>query len=161
MAGSTIGSKLTTGVTLGSTAAPGIYLSPLTITPTGYIAPSNYGVVGVAGSVTAGYVLNQGTISGGLGKQGASGANGDAGGGGVGLSSGSMINTGTVAGGSGGTGFGNGGHGGYGINLVGALLANSGIIAGGEGGLGNINGGGLAVAGRSDLIVEEGFGGTG
>jgi hypothetical protein len=111
MAGSTIGSKLTTGVTLGSTAAPGIYLSPLTITPTGYIAPSNYGVVGVAGSVTAGYVLNQGTISGGLGKQGASGANGDAGGGGVGLSSGSLINTGTVAGGSGGsggTGFGNG-----------------------------------------------------
>lgn len=164
MAGSTIGSKLTTGVTLGSTAALGIYISPLTITPTGYIAPSNYGVVGVTGSITAGYVLNQGAIAGGPGKQGEAAADGSTGGGGVGLTAGSLMNNGTVTGGSGGvggTGFGNGGDGGYGVNLVGALLANSGVISGGDGGPGNISYGALVVAGTTDAIVENGIGGTG
>jgi hypothetical protein len=136
MANSTISTKLTTGVKLGSTAAAGIYLSPLTITPTGYIAPSNYGVSGVSASIGLGYVLNQGTISGGTGKQGAAGSAGDTGGGGVGLTAGSLINDGTVVGGSGGAGEAGGGHGGYGIDLVGALLTNTGLIAGGHGGPG-------------------------
>ncbi len=142
MAGSTIGSKLTIGVTLGSTAAPGIYLSPLTITPTGYIAPSSHGVSGLSASITAGYVLNQGGISGGVGTQGEAVGDGGAGSGGVGLSAGSLINDGTVTGGTGGGaggGGGNGGHGGYGIDLAASLVINSGKIAGGDGGFSEVN----------------------
>ncbi len=134
MAGSTIGSKVTTGITLGNTAGPGVYTSPLTITPTGYVDPANYGVAGLSGSIASAYVPNQGTISGGIGKQGTAGSAGDTGGGGVGLTAGSLINDGTVVGGSGGAGEAGGGHGGYGIDLVGALLTNTGLIAGGHGG---------------------------
>ena len=142
MSGSTIGSKLTTGVTLGSTAAPGIYLSPLTITPTGQIAPSNYGVSGLSASISAGYVLNQGRISAGVGTQGGTIGDGGTGGGGVGLSAGSLINDGTVTGGTGGaagTSEGDGGQGGYGIDLAASLVINSGKIAGGEGGFSEVN----------------------
>ncbi len=166
MANSTISTKLTTGVKLGSTAAAGIYLSPLTITPTGYIAPSNYGVSGVSASIGLGYVLNQGTISGGTGKQGAAGSAGDTGGGGVGLTAGSLINDGTVVGGSGGAGEAGGGHGGYGIDLVGALLTNTGLIAGGHGGAGFRFGEGTGGTGailESSILVNAGTitGGTG
>jgi hypothetical protein len=155
MAGSTIGSKITTGVTLGSTTGPGIYLSPLTVTPLGYIAPSSYDVAGISASISAGYVLNQGQISAGAGTQGGTVGDGGTGGGGVGLSAGSLTNDGTVTGGTGGdagTGGGNGGHGGYGIDLAGALLINSGKIAGGDGGLGVF---------KYVPYVLIGFGGTG
>jgi hypothetical protein len=76
MAGSTIGSKVTTGVTLSSTAGPRAYLSPLTVTRLGYVAPSNYEVAGISASIGSGYILNQGRILGGLGKLGAGGGNG-------------------------------------------------------------------------------------
>jgi hypothetical protein len=166
MAGSTIGSKVTTGITLGNTAGPGVYISPLTITPTGYVDPANYGVAGLTGSIGSAYVLNQGTISGGIGKQGAAGSAGDAGGGGVGLTAGSLINNGTVAGGSGGAGEAGGGRGGYGIDLVGALLINTGLIAGGHGGYGFRIGegdGGTGAILESSILVNAGTitGGTG
>ena len=155
MAGSTIGSKVTTGVTLASTTGPGVYLSPLTVTPLGYIAPSSYGVSGLSASISAGYVLNQGQISAGVGTQGGTVGDGGTGGGGVGLSAGSLINDGTVTGGTGGdagTGGGDGGHGGYGIDLAGAVLINSGNIAGGDGGLGEF---------KYVPYVTIGYGGTG
>ena len=153
MANSTISTKLTTGVKLGSTAAAGIYLSPLTITPTGYIAPSNYGVERRLRQHRLGLCPEPGDDFGGTGKQGAAGSAGDTGGGGVGLTAGSLINDGTVVAAPGsGTGGGNGGHGGYGIDLVGALLTNTGLIAGGHGA-----GSGMFHT----FLLADGTGGTG
>ncbi len=159
MAGSTIGAKVTTGVTLSSTAGPGLYLSPLTVTRLGYVAPSSYDVAGIFASITAGYVLNQGRVLGGLGKLGTGGGNGDTGGGGVGLATGSLINSGTITGGSGGGGSGGGtaGQGGYGVALTGALVANTGAITGGGGGAGNHDGYGTGGTGGTGAVVGSGI----
>jgi hypothetical protein len=157
MVGSTIGSKIITSVTLGSAAGPGIYLSPLTITPSGTIAPSDYDTTGLSASIVSGYVLSRGTIMGGLGKAAAAGSAGDVGGGGVGLASGSLINDGTIGGGTGGTaetGNATGGNGGFGIDLVAAFLANTGSIQGGYGGLSTD---GLGGTGGTGAILESGI----
>ena len=66
MAGSTINTTITHGVTLGS---PG-YPSPLTITSAGGIAPSATGATALYATLSAGYVLNQGGIAGATGGVG-------------------------------------------------------------------------------------------
>jgi hypothetical protein len=64
MAGSTISRLVAASVTLGSRAYP----SPLTITATGTIAPvagGSPGATALVARVSAGYVLNQGSVVGG------------------------------------------------------------------------------------------------
>ena len=152
MSGSTIGSKVTIGVTLGITTGSGTYANPLTVTPSGDIAPSAYGATALSASISAGYVLNQGTIAGGAGSAaGTTGGVGGTGATGVDLAIGSLTNDGTIAAGSGGAGGtgassvygGAGGAGGTGVDLAaGSFLTNGGTIAGGIGGTGG--GGGSA-----------------
>ena len=69
MAGSTISSHVTIGVTLGS----GSYPSPLTITQAGAIAASGYSATALIATISDGYVLNAGTIGGSGGSLGAAG----------------------------------------------------------------------------------------
>jgi hypothetical protein len=66
MSGSTLSDTITVGITLGSAAYP----SPLTITSTGAITPAAYGVAGVYAAISAGYVLNQGSVTGRIGQTG-------------------------------------------------------------------------------------------
>jgi hypothetical protein len=126
----------------------------------GYVAPSNYEVAGISASIGSGYILNQGRVLGGLGKLGAGGGNGDTGGGGVGLATGSLLNSGTITGGSGGvggSGGGTGGQGGYGVALTGALVANTGAITGGAGGAGNYDRYGTGGTGGTGAVVGSGI----
>jgi autotransporter family porin len=132
MVGSTIRAKVTIGVTLGTTSGPGVYSSPLTITPTGNISPSAYSATGLG----AGYVLNEGTITGGVAiAAGSFNEPGHLGGTGVTLTAGaSLTNDGEIAGGAGSQGY-PGGDGGGGVYLAaGSSLTNHGAIAGGDGG---------------------------
>jgi hypothetical protein len=144
MTGSTINTKITHGVTLGS---PG-YLSPLTITSAGDIAPSAAGATALFATLVSGYVLNQGMIAsgtGGTGSDGGVGAAGGTGGIGVDLTAGTLTNDGAIASGAGGTGGtgglfdpgGMGGAGGIGVDLAGGNLTNASgaTIDGGTGGL--------------------------
>jgi len=152
MAGSTISTKVTIGVTLGS----GTYASPLAITGSGDIAPSAYGATALSATISAGSILNFGTISGGAGNIGSYGGTGGDGGGGGGigvyLAAGSVTNIGTVAGGSGGNGGGgtfggNGGKGGVGVDLVAGSLTNNGTVTGGGAGDG---GNGVDIGGNGN-----------
>jgi hypothetical protein len=155
MAGSTLSDTITVGITLGSAAYP----SPLTITSTGAITPSAYGVTGVYAAIGAGYLLNQGSVTGGFGQTGSPASMGGAGGPGVDLASSSLTNGGLLTGGGGGAGGagynryqatyaagGNAGIGGAGARLTGGSLTNDGTIVGGNGGIGGatppgVNGG--------------------
>jgi hypothetical protein len=145
MADSTISSKVTISVTLGSAAYP----SPLTITPAGFIDPSAGGFDGATGlvaTIAVGAVLNQGTIAGGVGGTLSTVANN--GGIGVDLTGGSLSNTGDILGGGAGyfsleAGV-SGVYGGTGIVVASGSVTNSGTILGGAGGnaaLVNANGG--------------------
>lgn len=126
MAGSTISTSLTIGVTLDS----GVYQSPLTVAATGDIAPSDYAASGLTGGLAAGYTLNEGTIGAGTGAKGVNsaglGGTGNTGGSGVDFNAGSLVNDGKIKGGAGGTEGnsndigGNGGTGGAGVLVVAA-----------------------------------------
>jgi len=144
MSGSTISTKVTIGALLGITLGSGTYASPLTITPSGDIAPSAYGATALSAGIGAGYVLNQGTIAGCAGGGGGTGAShvyggaGGAGGTGVYLVAGGLTNDGTIVGGTGGiggTGYGAvSGTGGIGVLFhSGGTLIDAGFVRGGSG----------------------------
>jgi len=171
MAGSTLSDTITFGITLGSAAYP----SPLTITQTGAIAPSANAATGLYATISAGYVLNRGSVTGGIGQTGSAAANGATGGFGVDLASGSLTNDGLLTGGGGGTGGagyvdslaavvpgGNGGTGGAGVDLTGGSLTSDGTIIGGAGGVGGdtpddaIGGGGRGGTGGAGVVLVAG-----
>jgi hypothetical protein len=163
MAGSTVDTQITLGVTLGT---PG-YASPLTITNTGTIAPLAATAVSATGTIalyapdglTAPNLLNDGMIEGGAGGPGSpvgyrSPLYGGAGGAGIVLlNTPTITNFGEIAGGAGGnapvtgthddpvsgTQAGNGGTGA--VLGTGATIANYRLITGGAGG-GGLGGGG-------------------
>jgi hypothetical protein len=133
--GSEISTTITSTVTVGSAAHP----SPLTITASGLIAPTNAGASGVVSAIKGNVLTNNGTI------HGAAGKNGSAGGvGGIGLDvekAATLTNTGNITGGAGGSGSaGAGGAGGAGVVLNGGTLSTSGTISGGAGGAGSTAG---------------------
>ena len=156
-AGSTISTYIKSTVTLGS----GVYLNPLTITSTGGI-DARFAAQGATGlyvpaNITDASILNQGFIDGGYQGIGvdlagsgmltnngwiAGGFGGDgygAGGAGVVLGTGAtLINSGTVFGGTGGQFYDGGGNGGVGVDIgSGAALINRGVITGGAAGGGH------------------------
>jgi hypothetical protein len=139
----------------------------LTITPVGAIAPLALGVAGVYATIGAGYVLNQGAVTGGMGQTGSLATVGGTGGPGVYLAAGSVTNDGLLEGGVGGRGGagvviggdtllggGYGGRGGAGAAIAGGTLQNNATIIGGVGG-----GGGDAVLGIGE--ASPGRGGNG
>lgn len=154
MSGSTLSNTITLGITLGSVAYP----SPLTITSTGAVQPASYAAAGLVATLSTGYVLNQGTLTGGIGQTGSPAAAGGTGGFGVYLEAGSLTNAGMLVGGDGGTGGigvagtasvapgGYGGAGGAGIAVAGGTLRNNGTVVGGGGGGGGAAAPGIGVA---------------
>ena len=152
--GSGISTTLTSTVTLGSAA----HKSPLTITTTGVVAPTNVGANAVLSNMAGNVLTNNGTI------QGATGLNfgvGGAGGAGANFKmAGTLTNTGSITGGAGGPGATIGGHGGAGVAFNGGTLENAGTISGGPGGSGQVSGtAGNAVtfgAATSTLVVDPG-----
>jgi hypothetical protein len=162
MSGSTISTKVTISVTLGTVSALYTYPSPLTITSQGDIAPSAVGATGLLAPIVAGYVLNGGAITGG---PGGSSDTGNAGGSGVSLSAGGQLtNQGRIGGGSASTG----GAGGVGVDLVDGTLTNEGTIAGGGGGAGGAYSapdgiGGIGVRVTAGALTNAGWvvGGSG
>jgi fibronectin-binding autotransporter adhesin len=119
MSGSTISSKITHGITLGS----GGYNSPLTVTSSGGIKGGPTGADGVYSSLSSGAIYNSGVIHGGAAVNFRSLA-----GAGVSITGGvSLINAGRIT----------GGYGGYGAGVVTTSYVdnlNSGVITGGSGG---------------------------
>jgi hypothetical protein len=144
----TISNTVTTSVTLG--VAP--YFNPLTITATGAIASTTkgaYPALSAPSSVSGAIVINQGRIA---GPAGLIGGSSFPGGDGVDFAaSGTLTNSGTIIGGTGGTNthFFSGGHGGAGVSLTSAgTIINTGTIIGGTGGPGG-------------ALPTGGFGGAG
>jgi hypothetical protein len=153
MAGSTITGLVSSTVTIGG----GLYVSPLTITSTGTVAPAAYGAVGVTGGAAA-VLINQGSIEGGNGTLSAAAAGGT-GGNGVNLAGGTLTTSGHILGGNGGAGATYNGAGGTGVSFSGAgTLTNSGTISGGAGGAGAGSGayGGNGVYGNRLLLINYG-----
>ena len=179
---SSISTTITSTVTLGS----GGYLSPLTITNTGAIDPTNAGATGlvVPEGMTGASIDNQGRVAGATNPP-----HSGSGGIGVDLESGTLTNGGTIDGGTGGPLVLSGGRpsqvvafpgaGGAGANVVsGGSLVNDGIITGGTGGIGGTifyeirivktpgapGGSGVYLDGgtlTNDGIIIGGTGGTG
>ncbi len=156
----TISNTVTTSVTLG--VAP--YFNPLTITATGAIVPTTkgaYPALSVASSVSGAIVINQGRIA---GPAGLIGASSFPGGDGVDFAaSGTLTNSGTIIGGTGGTNtrFFSGGHGGAGVSLTSTgTIINTGTIIGGTGGPGGaLPTGGFGGAGvfiDSGMLINAG-----
>ncbi len=158
MAGSTISTTISHGVTLGN----GTYASPLTITSGGAIVPAGIAETGLYAALAGGYIANAGTILAGSGTSAASaGGVGSIGGIAVELIAGSLTNTGFIMGGKAGGGGaaqygGTGGLGGYGVDVAGGSLTNQGTVMGGRGG-----GGGNAVSPASSGSYFGGAGGIG
>ena len=137
MPGSTLSSTIAHGITLGG----GTYVSPLTISAAGVIAPAGTAETGLYAAYPGGYVLNAGSILAGTGTTAAAGGIGSIGGVAVDLVAGSLTNTGFISGGKAGRGGaarygGAGGVGGYGVDIAGGSLTNLGSIIGGRGGSG-------------------------
>ena len=146
MSGSTISGKVTNTVTLGSANYP----SPLTVAGTGNVTISAYSGIGIYGPVGSGTLINDGTVTGGVGAI-ASNFIGSNGGTGVRLLGGTTgTNSGTITGGAGGYGTPDAGSGGVGVYLAtGADFTNLATIIGGAGGLANGH------------LASQGFGGAG
>jgi fibronectin-binding autotransporter adhesin len=104
-----MGSKITNTISMGITLGSGAYTSPLVITNTGEIYPTQSRQDGV--QMSAGYLSNSGTIYG-----------GPNGGSGIRISGGTLFNNGVIS-------PGYGGHG-YGILLEGGNVSNRGTITG-------------------------------
>ncbi len=139
MAGQTISNTITSTVTLGSAN----YLSPLYIGITGLVAPTSGAAAIYGASSLSDFTLtNDGTIAGGAGiNHGKPGSfvSITGGAGGQGLAVGSLqtlINQGSISGGTGGSGSytGAGGAGGAGGTVSAAAFYNYGSISGGNGG---------------------------
>jgi len=168
MSGSTITTTITNAVVL---ASPG-YATPLTITNAGAVEPSATSAIGIYGAAgISGLALsNAGFIGGGVGTSavvtsysvfGTGGTGGDA----VYLHTGTVENTGSITGGTGGAGTTRddrpapGGTGGIGILLTSASasLDNNGTITGGTGGAG----GSFGSAGNYEFALAGGNAGSG
>jgi collagen type I/II/III/V/XI/XXIV/XXVII alpha len=167
MTGSTISSLIRHSVTLGT----GVYLSPLTITPTGTIdggsGSSGYGD-GFGGNggnggtgldAADGVVTNSGTIAGGGGGYGAHLGSGGSGGTGVLLDAGSyLLNKGLITGGGAGSDPGLYGHyyadGGAGADVTNSTLTNYGTILGGASGNGGDGGAGVNLT--KGIVTNDG-----
>jgi hypothetical protein len=139
LAGQTISNTITSTVTLGSAN----YLSPLYIGITGLVAPTSGAAAIYGASSLSDFTLtNDGTIAGGAGiNHGKPGSfvSITGGAGGQGLAVGSLqtlINQGSISGGTGGSGSytGAGGAGGAGGTVSAAAFYNYGSISGGNGG---------------------------
>src|SRR5579871_5960539 len=113
MAGSSVGSTITASITLGV----GYYATPLTIIPSGDIAPIAESATGLLAVISGGSVGNSVGIMGGPAAYGAGGYA-------VVLTDGSLSNGGTITGGAGESG-------GIGVVLAGGNMSNDGTIAGG------------------------------
>jgi glycosyltransferase involved in cell wall biosynthesis len=128
----------------------GNYASALTITSTGGVEPAAYGATGVSSAVNGASLNNAGVV---IGGSGASPMNGPGGTGGVGVAfyaSGTLTNTGSITGGTGGYAS----NGGVGVNLTsGVILSNSGSIHGGSG---EYNADGVLGAGGNGLDMSGG-----
>jgi hypothetical protein len=148
---STINGKVTKTIILGQ----GGYGSPLIVTQTGSVTPTEAGASGIV--VPAGFqggsITNHGNVSGGAGG-------GKTLGGGIGIdmaAAAGIVNTGTLTGGTGGYAGTKVGVGGIGVDLLaGGSVVNSGDIAGGVGGSSPVttggNGGtGVALQGATTL----------
>jgi hypothetical protein len=132
MVGGTLSHTVTSGITLDSVAYP----SPLTITTAGAVdTGAEEGAVALVATLSAGYVLNQGSMTGGVGVGGL----------GVDLGASTLVNDGRIAGGYGAAGevYGvvyryssDGGVGGTAVDLAGGSLVNEALIVGGSGGAG-------------------------
>ncbi len=156
MSGSTIDASIVTSVTLGSPS----YLSPLTITAAGTIAPASASGAGAFGvyvpGAFTGSVLNDGLILGGLGAYEA------AAGGGILLSIGSTLalgGLGTIhaANGYGANGGADGGTGGIGVEL----MAGASFVNGALGSSGNTIIGGIGGDASDHVAGNSGDGGVG
>ncbi len=151
MSSSTIAGTVTKTVTLGN----GSYGSPLTVAQTGIVAPVAAGANGIVvpAGLAHGSVTNDGQVGGGNGG-------GKTLGGGIGVdmaAAASLVNAGTVTGGTGGYSGTKVGTGGIGVDLLaGGSVVNSGEITGGTGGSSSVasggNGGtGVALQGATTL----------
>ncbi len=151
MSNHTINGKVTKTVTLGQ----GSYGSPLTVSQTGIVTPIAAGATGIYVPVgyLAGSITNQGDVSGGAGG-------GKTLGGGIGIemaAAASLVNTGTVTGGTGDYAGKKVGTGGIAVDLLaGGSVINSGDITGGTGGsspdtTGGNGGTGVALLGAATL----------
>ena len=133
--GAGISTPLTSTVALGSKG----YLSPLTITSTGNVAPTSAGATAVNCSMAGKSLTNNGTVQ---AAAGSGGNTGNSGGVGVNFKAADiLINHSAIAGGTGGIGTTNGGHGGAGVYSAGGTLTNDGGITGGNGGASSSKGG--------------------
>jgi hypothetical protein len=168
------------GITLGSNG----YSGNLTITATGTVQPSGYGVTAIYNSIASYTVINGGAVIGGGGTYTAGGGAGvvfyagaltnggqitggnggggffDPGGAGVVLSAGTLTNDGTITGGNGGGSYlFVGGAGGMGVVLILGTLTNDGTITGGNGGgsyRGAAGAGGTGVALTAGTLTNDG-----
>jgi hypothetical protein len=125
----------------------------LTITSTGDVAPSRAGAIGILipTTTTNASVLNQGTVSGGDGKEhGFAGGNGGIG---VAMTGNTLTDMGTITGGVGGIGY-HAGAGGDGVNCSAGVVTNTGTISGGTGGHGGLGGGGYGYGGNGGVGVS-------
>jgi hypothetical protein len=175
LAGSKISGTITSTVTLGT----GLYVSPLTVTGSGLIAPANYGATGILlpkGQTGISTLVNEGRIFGGNGAYGFYGG----GIGGYGIYANSaihLVNAGTIAGGAGGASGATGEYfGGEGEDAVviatsqASTMSNTGLVIGGAGGSSRGGGGlagdgmfvdGVSVAVSNSGIIRGGAGGYG
>lgn len=146
-----VATLVTHGYTLGAN-------SHLTVTSSGTIAPTASSATAVYSTAGGIQVSNAGVILGGAGLASASG-NGGAGGAGVSLATGRVLNTGSISGGAGGGAggaTGSGGAGGIGLSLGDGSAMNSGHISGGASGYtsvlyqnGTSGGAGVSIASGS------------
>ncbi len=140
MTGSTISTRISNTVTIGSTN----YAPPLTVDPTGVVAPTATGATGIFDAVAGAAITNLGIVAGGPGVDNTA-LRGGGGVGGYGIeltTSGTIDNDGSIGGGVGGNGF-IAGPGGGGVYIAGGTLSNSGTISSGAPGSGEIT---LSVA---------------
>jgi Ca2+-binding RTX toxin-like protein len=136
MSGTTISSNISQPVTLGSVS----YTSPLTITSSGTIAPSQTGATALYGTLAGGTIVNQGTLIGAAGTP--------TGGDGILLTAGYANNQGVILGGFGTT------LSGYGAALSGgATLVNNAFINGASS---NTTFAGAALLQGDALLINNG-----
>jgi len=166
-----LSTKITGTITSTVTMGSGLFLSPLTVTGTGFVDPSAYGAVGIylpGGQTRTTTLVNDGRVFGGNGAY----SQNDGGNGGIGvgaLSGIRLVNAGTIGGGNGGNSGGEAGNynGGGGLDAVfvetslASSISNTGLMIGGAGGAGQgdggFGGGGLVAIGVSIAISNAGI----
>jgi hypothetical protein len=147
------GSRISTTVTRSVLLDTKHHASPLTITRTGVIdVTQTYGAAAIYGARAGDTVINRGAVMGAVGANATKTVSSGNGGAGIDLTAtGTITNSGLIAGGVGGYGSGyyekSSGGGGDGIDAVGGRIVNSGMIQGGDTGQGYETQNGNAGAG--------------